>query len=168
MITTVAEMRAKRARGIEFTLPEYGDVVWMRPMDAEFFYKSGRIPDFLASTVEDMIKGSQYQMVVPENKTPDETTKWLAWLDELVKWTIISPKVVDDPQADDEIGVDEIGYADKIAIYSWFGRPAQALRFFRDQQAKPVGFVDAPKDNGNLAEQSAERPAERLALVGAA
>lgn len=156
--TSAREWREKRKKGIEFELPEYQDIVLIRPMDAEFFFKLGGIPDFLAPTVRKIINGNDYSMPLPpEDQSQEDLVKWLAWLDELVTYALVSPKVVSDPQGDDQISIDEIGYIDKLRIYKFFGWPAQQLRRFREQQTNPVAVVDAPKNNGAAAKQVVAR-----------
>ena len=105
--TSAQEWREKREKGVELKLPDYGDVVFIRPMDAGLFFKAGRIPDFLSQTVSDLINAVERSVKKPENLTPEQTKEWLTWLDDLVKWTFVSPEVVDDPE-DDQLGVDEI------------------------------------------------------------
>jgi len=156
--TTAKQMREKRAKGIEFVLPEYGDTVFIRPMDAAFFFKTGKVPDYLSATVNKMlIDGGSISEA--KELTPEKVSEWITWLDDLIKWAVVSPKVVDVPQADDEIGIDELGYSDKLAVYRWFGQPAQALIRFREQQVKSVAPVDAAKDHEPKAKRGAERPA---------
>ena len=146
MTTTASERRRVREQGIEITFPEYGDVVAIRPMDETFFFKHGMIPDFLAPTVNEMIGTGQAKL-----PTVEKNQEWLNWLDNLVKWAYISPKVVDEPQGDDEISIEEVGYSDKVFLYGLFGRPANVLRSFRDAQRKSVAVVDVAKNNGHHA-----------------
>lgn len=153
--TTASEWRSRREQGIEITLPEYGDVVSIRPMDAGFFIKTGRVPDFLTSTVQDMINLATNSVKVPTELSEEDMERWLTWLDELVKWVFVSPKVVDEPHGEDEIGVNDIGLFDKLHIYRLFGQPAQVLRGFRRLPAKPVVSVDATENNGTQAVNAA-------------
>jgi hypothetical protein len=155
-MTTRKEWREKRDQGVEILLPEYGDVVRIRPMDATFFLRTGRIPDYLAQTVDELINNSLNQVPVPPKITSDKTVEWMKWLDELVTYAMVSPKVVSTPQADDEISIDDIGYTDKLSIYRWFGQPAQVLRAFRAAQVKSVANVDVAKNNGHTPVTSAE------------
>lgn len=143
------EWRAKREQGVPLVLPEYGDEVRIRPMDATFFLRTGRIPDYLAQTVDDLINNSLNQVPIPPKITSDKTAEWLKWLDDLVTYALVSPKVVSTPQADDEIAIDDIGYTDKLFIYRFFGQPAQVLRTFRQTQSKSVEVVDVAKANGH-------------------
>lgn len=157
-ISTAAEMRARRAKGVEFFLPEYEDVVFIKPMDAGLFLKTGRFPDFLAPIMTDLInKTGGVIDLIPTNLTPDQTKQWLEFLDELAKEVIVSPRVVDNPrEGENEIGVDELSTHDKLRIYLMFGRPANLLRSFREQQKADVATMDAAKNNGANPQQALE------------
>jgi hypothetical protein len=154
--TTASQWRAKREQGVELELPEYGDMVRIRPMDATFFFKTGRIPDYLSTVVDDLINNRIKQVPVPPIVDTEKTVEWLKWLDELVTYALVSPKVVATPQTDDEITIEDIGYTDKLHIYRFFGQPAATLRFLRDQKSQSVAAVADPKRNGRPAEQTAE------------
>lgn len=152
--------REKRKTGFPLTLPEYGDKVFIRPMNADFFFKAGRIPDFLGQTVQDILNGKSWSMPTPPEQSLEDTQKFVLFLDDLVRYALVSPKVVDSPQdGADEISIDEIGYADKLHIYLFFGRPAQLLRDFRPEQAQPVAALDAPENNGANAKRAPRRAA---------
>lgn len=157
-ITTAAEMREKRAKGVEFLLPEYGDVVFIKPMDPGLFLKSGRLPNFLVPVMNDLINKTSGSIdLIPKDLTPDQTKEWLEFLDNLAKEVIISPKVVDSPrEGENEIGVDELSTHDKLRVYLMFGRPASLLRSFRQQQIADVAALDAAKNNGANAKQTLE------------
>lgn len=165
MVTTASEWREKRKQGVEVTLPEYGDVVTIRPMDVEFWFRSGRIPDYLLATVQQMINNDRVDKI-PTPESLDKTREWLDWLDDLMVWTFVNPKVTKGTPQDGEISVEEIAYPDKLFIYSLFGRPASVLRRFRDYKVKPVASVDAAKNNGPATEQSNGRAALVEPLAG--
>jgi len=117
MSTSASEWRKKREEGaIEITLPEYGDVVRIRPMDAAFFFRHGRIPDYLAPAINEMLATGTLKLPSPENNI-----EWLKWLDELVQFSFVDPKVVDDPHGEHEISIDDVGYSDKVYLYRLFG-----------------------------------------------
>jgi hypothetical protein len=147
MVTTASKRREVREQGIEIQFPEYGDWVAIRPMDETFFFKHGMIPDFLGPTINEMIGTGQAKL-----PSAEKNEEWLTWLNNLVKWAFVSPKVVDEPHNDNEISIDDVGYTDKVFLYGLFGRPANVLRAFRDSQRKPVATVDAAKDNGRAPE----------------
>lgn len=156
MVTSATAWREVRNKGVEITLPQFGDVVAIRPMDVEFFVRTGRIPLFLTETVQKIIHGENYEMEIPHDA--EKTKEWLTWLNELVTFAFVSPKVVSDPRADDEISIDEISYEDKLFIYRFFGRPAATLRRFHTKQAEPVAALDAAKNNGTSPQPDAQYP----------
>jgi len=151
MVTSVSEMRAKRAQGVELKLPDYDDVVRIKPMDATTFVKLGRIPDYLSETVRQLIDGEATTVRVPPKEDMD---KFRLWLDDLVMDVMVEPKVVRTPLDEDELGIDEISYSDKLYIYSWFGQPARVLRSFRTDQVKSLAIVGAAKTNGTIPQQA--------------
>lgn len=153
-LTTAAEWRAKRNKGIEVYLPEFEDTVFIKPMDPAVFLKTGRIPDFLAKPIEDLIArtGSASIEIMPKDLTPEQVKEWLRFLDELMKEVFASPRVVDNPrEGENEIGVDDISYYTKLYVYMLFGRPAHVLRSFRPKQIPDVATVDVAKNNGTHA-----------------
>lgn len=143
MASTASEMRQRRSEGVEIVFPEYGDTIAIRPMDAAFFFRHGRIPDFLAPAVNELLANGNVTL-----PTPEKNMEWLQFLDELVKFAFVDPKVVDNPQGEHEISIDDVGYSDKVYLYRLFGYPADFLRRFRDGQKKSVATVDASKNNG--------------------
>lgn len=147
----------KKGYYTDLDLPESGNTVTLQPLDAAFFFKSGRIPDFLAPIVDDILGNKQYQMPDVVKNPPEKIREFLEWLDEIVAYAVVTPKVVKGtPQNDEEISVDDISYSDKLFIYGLFGRSAGVLRRFREQQAKPVVSMDAAKNKRSAAKQIAE------------
>ena len=160
--SSVQEWREKRRQGVEVQLPQYGDLVRLKPLDAAFFFKTGKVPDFLAPTVQKLINGKTRGLIDAPDKEQQKTQEWLTFLDELMLSAFADPKVVNKPAsacAEDEISVSEIEYIDKLFIYRWFGQPAETMRRFRQFQIKSVASVDAAKNNGTGSEQVAERAA---------
>lgn len=155
-VTTTAEWRSKRDEGIELLLPEYDDVVRIRPMDPEFFFQSGKLPDFLTPVVQRLINGQDRDLPIPKDQEPEDLKNWLAWLNDLVTYALVYPKVVTNPGKEGELAITEIGYADKLHIYAMFGLPARTLRSFREKQVQSVATVDVTENNGANAEQSAK------------
>lgn len=147
MITTASERRKVREQGIEIQFPEYGDWVAVRPMDETFFFKHGLIPDFLLATINELIGTGKAALPAPE-----KNEEWLNWLDDLVRYAFVDPKVVDAPSGEHEIGIEDVSYADKVFLYFFFGRPANVLRGFRRQAEQPVATLDVTKNNGHKSE----------------
>lgn len=151
-VTTPQSWRDSHACSV--ILPECGNEVLIRPMDAWFFFKTGKIPNFLAGTVQGMIEGTIRRAEMPQEMDAEKTREFYLWLDELVKFCFVEPKVVDEPKGDDELGIDEIGRTDKLFIYYLFGSPANVIRNFRERQEQSVALVDAPKANGHTPQPS--------------
>jgi hypothetical protein len=151
MATSGKAWRKAREEGIEITLIS-GNVVAIRPLDIDFFLREGRVPDFLASTVNRLIEGV-------ETKPPDEEqaeknlTEWMPFLNRMVTAAFVNPRIVENPTQDDEISIDDVRYLDKLMLYRLFLRPVAVLRSFRAKSAEPVATVDAPQDNGDTPQQ---------------
>lgn len=152
-VTTAEERRKKREAGLELTFPEYGDVVAIRPLDEGFFLQAGMIPDFLAPVVQELLGTGKIEKL----PSPEKNEKWLTFLDKMVKFAYLHPKVVDQPQGDDEIAIEDVGYSDKVFLYSFFGSSANILRAFRARQIQSLATVDVAKNNGHLTEQVPSR-----------
>jgi hypothetical protein len=55
---------------------------------------------------------------------------------------MVDPRVVDDPQADDEIDIDTLEWADKVFLASIVGATTKQLELFRREQTGDVDTVD--------------------------
>ncbi len=166
MATSGKEWRKAREEGVEITFPS-GRVAAIRPIEVDhFLLAGGHIPDFLTPIVLDMINGKGYMMELPLHEQLEKSKDFLMFLNELAKAAFVNPKVVDDPQADDEISIDDLTYGDKTIVYRFFSRPAEVLRRFRDSWAKSVAFVDAPQNDGTPAIEVAQNQAVVEQLVG--
>jgi hypothetical protein len=156
MATSGLEWRKAREQGIEFTLPASKYVVALRPVEVDFFIQHGSVPDLLAGVVNTLINGDSQVLDVPVTDELEKNVKWLTFLNELVTYAFVNPKVVDTPQADDEIALDDVSYADKVFIYRYiFARPAHVLQKFRLIWADAVARVDVPQDAGRTALKTA-------------
>lgn len=126
-----------------------GNVVRLRPIEVDYFLRVGHIPDFLAPLISELITGGQAESELPPQEALEKQTEWFTFLDDLCRYALVSPRVVDNPEADDEISVDDIAYMDKYFIYLMFSRPARLLRQFRQPQTQPVAPMASPADNGH-------------------
>jgi len=153
MATSGKTWRKVREEGIEITLIS-GNVAAIRPLDVDFFIREGRVPDFLASTVNAIIDGTPTELPDIE-RAEKNVQEWMPFLNRMVTASFVSPRIVENPTQDDEISIDDVRYLDKLMLYRLFLRPVAALRTFREKTAQPVAPVDAAKDDGNPAQQSA-------------
>ena len=152
--------------GIEKELPS-GLVVRLRPVDAGQMLNSNRIPENLMKVVQDSIRG------VKEGKDEAETKAAIQeGLEESAKENLkdfndtvnfyqsirkygeavalhsfIHPKIVDDPQNENEIRLDWLPTDDCIALASWVGVPLSKLESFRFQTLADVEPVQSGETN---------------------
>ena len=146
-VTSGKAWREAREIGFAIRFPS-GNVARIRPMEVDFFILNGRMPDDLAEEVVKLINGNSVKLELPAVQVVDTVRdQWVPFLNQLCKYAFISPKVVDTPQADDEISVDDIAYTDKVVLYRMFGFPAQVLRKFREKQTGDVAVVESQSDN---------------------
>lgn len=148
MTATSGKMwRKAREEGFEILFPS-GNTAMIRPVEADFFLRVGRIPDALAPLMNTIISGDSYKLEIPPIEELEKKKGWVDFLNQLVTYAFVTPKVVENPQADDEISVDDLSYLDKFFIYQRFTLPASKLRGFRKEQTEPVVIVDAGSSNG--------------------
>lgn len=126
-----------------------GNTAMIRPIQADFFLRVGRIPDALAPLMNTIISGGSYELDIPPLEELEKKRGWIDFLNQLVTYAFVTPKVVENPQADDEISVDDLSYLDKFFVYQHFTLPAAKLRTFREEQAEPVVTMDASTSNGH-------------------
>lgn len=131
------------------TLPS-GNIARLRPVALDTLLASGDIPDFLTPIVGRMLFEDQEEGEVFDagNLVP-ETVRLI---DLVVRASFIEPRVVDDPQADDEIGLADISAQDKGEVFALATQPARVLASFSDDQAQGLD----PLSDGEGDEQPAE------------
>ncbi len=145
-VTSGKAWRSAREEGIPIRFPS-GNVARIRPMETDFFVLHGKIPDDLSESVIKMMNGSPERPDIPVDKILDTMKdQWVPFLNQLCTYAFVNPKVVSDPQGDDEISVDDIAYTDKLVVYRLFSLPAQTLRKFREKQVGDVASVE-PQSN---------------------
>ena len=148
MTATSGKMwRKAREEGFEIQFPS-GNTAMIRPVQADFFLRVGRIPDALAPLMNTIIRGDSYKLEIPPDEELEKKREWVDFLNQLITYAFVTPKVVENPQADDEISIDDVSYLDKYYIYRLFTAPAEKLRTFRKEQTEPVVTVDAGSSNG--------------------
>ena len=64
---------------------------------------------------------------------------------------LLEPRIVDDPQADDEIALDDLDFGDRTAIYMIAKQPLEVLHRFRLQQEGTMATVENGQGNGATA-----------------
>lgn len=130
--------RAPREKGITVKLPS-GNVARIRPVGMDLVVRVGYIPGVLANTIVGMIETGHGEP--PTSADLEEEKEWFRFLDCLCELAFVAPRIVKEPQADDEISIDDVELQDKMAIWRVLGAPARALVDYFQRQAQPVEAV---------------------------
>lgn len=134
-LTPASEFRRISREGLVITLESSGRVVRLRSVQLMRMLNTGKIPDPLTPYVASMVYGGDEE---DERSTVEKAKDWQAYLDLVVTAALMHPKVVDNPQGDDEIAIEDLEYAELIEIHGWARNPLDAVRPFRGEQAQPV------------------------------
>lgn len=136
-VTQGAQWRKEMQEGVEMALPS-GFKARIRGVNLSTFIEIGNIPDLLTPLVVEMVNGK----VDPQNMTIEDYRKYVDIYDAFCETCFVSPRVVDDPQAEDEIGLEHICDEDKMFVFAFLGRPAMLLESFRQRQNFAMESVD--------------------------
>lgn len=145
-VTPGAAFRAMREQGVVQTLPS-GRVVRMRTVTPDRLLRLGHIPDILTPFALGLLYGKDPDVEAVQFLQPrEQAQEAIAMLDSIAvvcRAALVSPRVVDDPQAEDEIAIedltiDERGWVFRLALW-----PAEMLKSFRFQ---PSGNVETLPD----------------------
>lgn len=119
------EWRKKRQEGWLEILPS-GNVVRLRSISLLDFMGRGEIPDPLSAAVAEMLSGKSKDVADFEN------FKQFAGLAAFVcKKAFVEPKIVGDPQADDEISILDVDFADQRHVFNLVQKEIVMLAPFR-------------------------------------
>ena len=145
---TAQELVSIHKYGVEMQLPS-GLIARVRPITTrDLITTLGRIPDELTSLVNAMINPNDTEATAKTlenfNDLPPEVINMqFEFLDGYCKLALVSPKVVDDPQADDEIAAYMLSEEDKGFLLAWINTPAINLRDFREFQKELDSGVES-------------------------
>lgn len=141
--------RKPREQGEIVTLPS-GNVARLRPVAVDALLAAGRIPDLLSGVAAKTLWVETDTATIAEQA---ETAKNFADLINLiVPLAMLEPQVVDRPEGDNEIALEDIEFADKIAIFQLATGGSTVLKSFREQQARAV----APVSDGESIQPATE------------
>lgn len=153
MVSSGKAWREAREQGIEFKFPDSGEIAALRPIDVGLFVLTADIPDVLVKDVLNIINNKPTQLQLPPQEEIEQSKSWLKFLDDLTIFAFVNPKVVSDPQTDNEISVEDVCYADKLQLFLLFSQPVRILRRFREYQNKPVAALVPTANDADQAEQ---------------
>jgi hypothetical protein len=141
--TSGATWRKSREEGEVVTLPS-GNVARLRPVALDQLIISGKLPDLLTPIAAKSLWTETDTSTIADQV---ETAKGFAELVNLVvPLAMLTPRIVLDPQADDEIAMDDIEFSDKIAIFQLATGGSTVLRAFRERQEASVDALPDSED----------------------
>ena len=159
--TLGVEWRKLREEGVPVRLPVSGRVVRLRTVRPDQLLRRGKIPDVLTSLVVKMIYGkstdADFAAFVEPREAAEEALEMMESLRVVCEAGLLEPRMVHDPQADDEISIDDLEYPDRTYIFRLVFAPVEALARFRVKQKATVEPV--ADEQGDA--QPAERPGVR-------
>ena len=151
---TGKDWRKLREEGFMYLLPSAEIWVRLRPVALDVLMLAGKVPDTLTPLAASVLWE-------PRLYTSDEAKALLEKIEairervELINIVcragMAEPRIVDDPQYDDEISPDDLDFVDKFTIYQLVTQPAGWLHRFRAEQTPDVELV--PDDENDMPAQ---------------
>lgn len=142
------ELRKRREEGFVVDLST-GCTVKVRPVAIDRLILAGQIPDYLTALAAKQLWGK----ITREELTDLELAKQYADLVNLiVPLAVASPRIVENPQADDEISIDDLDFRERTTIYTLAVGPVELLRRFRDRQTPNVAALLDNEDDQQTSE----------------
>lgn len=134
-LTPAAEFRTMREQGVLQALGS-GRKVKMRAVSPDKLLHGGRVPDILTPLVVKMLKGTVSNEEITDfyAKERDEIADMLAMIESVnivCEAALVYPRVVANPEGDDEISIDDLPLQDRFWIFHLALQPAEVLSRFR-------------------------------------
>lgn len=146
-------------RGKQITLPS-GETVVIRGVGFDALLLSDRVPDFLTPLVSGAINGQMITIPNVDNTDVEKTKEMARFLNLICELAFVSPRIVENPQAADEISVDDVSLSDKqYLFFNILGKPTRWLENFRHQQAQNVADLGNGEGLSDPTEQVSEAEA---------
>lgn len=146
--------RAAREEGFEQLLPS-GNVARLRPVALADLVAQGKVPDLLTPLVMRMaFEGidAEPSELHDVERGQEWTAAVLATYAAVCRAAFVSPRIVDDPQADDEIAIDDVDLFDRASVFFISTRGVETLRRFRLGPETDVDAVSDGQDDGDAAQ----------------
>lgn len=146
--TSANEWRKPREEGYVVTLPS-GHAARLRPVALDVLIITGKLPDLLTP-----LAAKSLWLETDSEKIGNEAEQargYAELVNLIVPAAMLEPRMVTDPQNDDEIGPEDMDFVDKVAVFQLATQPAEVLRRFRDQQARDVATISDSEDDSPTA-----------------
>lgn len=149
--TSGKQWRAPREQG-ELVRLGSGYVARLRPVDVGALLASGTMPDILTPLAARIVyEGADAQEQI-DAALLQQSVEMLEMFNVVCKAAFLEPRIVDNPQADDEISIEDLSYVDRAQVFNVCIQPAEVLRTFRLQQESDVATVPDGQGDGHAAE----------------
>jgi len=153
-VTPAAAWRKPRLEGYTVTLPS-GNTVRLRPVALDMLILTGKLPDLLTPIAARSLWVDTNADAI--GKEVELARGFTELVNIVVPAALLEPCMVDDPQADNEIGPNDMDFADKLAVFQLATQPAEVLRQFREQQTGSLATLS----NGDGDRPTAQRTGKR-------
>lgn len=153
---TITSGRAWRERvqgGVVLPLPS-GFVARIRGVQPDVLLRTGTIPDALTSVIAAIMEGTSDAQEA--FKSLDDLRNYADLVNAICASVMLEPRIVENPQADDEIGIDDLEWPDRVFLMGAVGTTTRQLERFRDQQTLAMDALDAAKRHGDTREPVGE------------
>jgi hypothetical protein len=141
---TPRDWRAQTATTAALTLAYSGLAVEVGAVQLDQLLLAGKIPDLLTPLVAEALWEP-----VGQGKNTDELASQKGFYELVncvVRAALVSPRVVDNPTADDEIGIEHLPFLDKVLIYRTATQPLGVLHRFRPVKDATVDALPKGED----------------------
>ena len=115
VVTLGSQWRQPREAGVPIRLPS-GNVASIRSVGLDLVIRLGRVPDVLTPVIVDVVKGQGEGDLAGALHTMKDVQAVMEFLNAVVELCFVEPRIVDKPQAEDEISLGDVDWDDKWAV----------------------------------------------------
>lgn len=155
-VTSAAEFRRVREQGEVITLPSTGRKVRMRVVKPSHLLRLGKIPDPLSDLVVKILFGpittAEYDAFFSLDERKGHALDMVESLRVVCTAALLEPRIVDNPQADDEIHIDDLEDGEQRQIFDLALLEATGLSRFRERQEATLDTVAENEGDAQQAE----------------
>ena len=135
---TIATFRAEHIKEMPNPLPDSGLHIFLRDASIMDLVLSGKLPEPLVDVITQLTEGDQKEFDI--KAMARNGAEFGQMVNGLVIAAVIEPPIAEKGD-DDHIGINEISYDDRMAIFEWLNREKNSLHSFRGGQGEPVPAV---------------------------
>lgn len=149
LATSGVALRQLREKGVVLTFPSGNNYRVCLP-GAAGMLKRGNLPNPLLSFVVDAFYNgpsqAKWDTFLAAKEKEEDALALLASLKVVCQAMFMEPRIVDEPQADDESAIEDVPMSDQLWAFRLMFAPVEEVRPFRPQQEAAVASVAVPQD----------------------